>query len=383
VPSKTARTATNQPTRILACENLRYFAQSSFRETVGGALLPVGAKAEFSKALDSLLRNELGLGTEVKLTDTVSAAQQLDYDAFGVALTKEASQYATSAPALWPAVANLVSSRGISRGSFPLPKSLFRFFPVPTATDPKVPILDDGKSARATLYGAQRLETKFLAAKLSIQYDGMVVQVDSTGAAVTPDRRGAIFTFPSMKAFREKIVAPAGLGPAKSASLTIDYEPTLQRWSTAADQITWRWEQQGCPIILTKEEEKPKPVPEFELRSTADFVRVRKDGTGELALEIKKTGKVPRKVFFRLSGAMLASVVPDAPFEGAYRAGETDKMYVLSLKNLIAGRTVTVSSWRMEGDDSVNAPEVTLFVVPEPDTRIAGPRPGESRPTMP
>lgn len=227
------------------------------------------------------------------------------------------------------------------------------------------------------------METKFLSAKLSLQIDGTAVQVDSTGAVVTPDRRGATFTFPSMKAFLEKIVAPAGVVPPKSASLTVDYEPTLQRWSTEADQITWRWEQQGCPIILTKEEEKPKPVPEFEIRSTADFIRARKDGTGELALEIKKTGKVPRKVFFRVSGGMLAGVAPDAPFEGAYRAGETDKAYVLSLKNLIAGRTVTVSSWRMEGDAPVNAPEVSLFVVPEPDAPADARGAQGSRPTTP
>lgn len=99
VPSKTAQTAGKRPTRILACESLRYFAQSSFRETVGGALLPVGARTEFAKSLDSLLRNELGLGEEV-LTETVAAAQQLDYDAFDAALKKEASQHATSAPAL-------------------------------------------------------------------------------------------------------------------------------------------------------------------------------------------------------------------------------------------------------------------------------------------
>lgn len=385
VPSKTVKIPTNRPVRVLACESLRYFAQASFRETEGGALLPVGAKADLTQSLDSLLRNELDLNETVNLDDAVQAARQLNYKKFSEALLKLTPSSQTAVvPAVWPTVANLMSSRGISRGSFPLPKSVFRFFAVPDVKDPKVPILGDGKTARITLYGnAQRLDAKFLSGKLSIDYNGTPIHLDSSEAKVTADRRGATVTFPSVKAFLDKIVATTPAALPKSATITLDYEPTLQRWSTEDDQITWNWKQDGCPIILTKEEEKAKSAPEFELRSTADFIRARKDGTGELALEIKKTGKVAHKVYFRVSGGMLASVIPDAPFAGAYRAGVADNAYVLSLKSLIPGRTVIVSSWRMDGDTVVNAPDVSLFVVPEPETSAAGRPPQEGRPTTP
>lgn len=361
VPSKSADSSlsSNLKQLVLACENIRFYAQSQFRSAKTGKPLPSMSSTALSQSLGDVIQQELcPAGATPAREEMVAAAKATSYASFAEKVKSAGCQEA-NAPALWPRIVNLVNASGHSRGSVPLTKSVFYFF-TGSADDPKVPILDDGKSARITLAGGERLDSKGLSAHLAMMHNGKMIRLQSTSATVTPDRRGAAIVFPSVKAFFGDM-APGTPVPS-TAKIQIDYSPPFLRWAQNSDVIR-RWKQEDCPILVAKE--KPKAKSGFDLRATAGFIRVRRDGTGELAIEIKKTDKNPQKVLLQVSGAILGGVTPEIPFLGAYRVADTDRTYVLSLRNLVGGTTVTVRSWRMEGEEEVPAPDVSLFVMPE------------------
>jgi hypothetical protein len=360
---------------ILACDHVRFFAQASFREAGKGAVLPLAPRQALVTILETRLREEIAEAKDKNVSDAAMAAQRVDYKQFKSELGKLSAAASSRASALWPAMVSLVNSRGTSRGLVPLPQNIFHFFNLPAAGEGKAPILDDGKAAQVSLYGAERLTKNGLHGRLVFEYEETMIAMNSIDVAITPDGRGATITFPSVEAFLDRIKpAAAATGQTnlksppvpKTASLSLIYSPTSQRWSDGKKTV-YSWKQDASPILLVKKPDPPKLDPGFALQAMAEFVSARRDGTGELAIDIRKQGVSPRTVLFRVSGAIVAKTEPDTSYTGGNGSATTDRAYVLFLKNLTGSHSITIHSWRLEGDTPVYGGDVVVPVVPGPD----------------
>jgi hypothetical protein len=360
---------------LLPCTLVSFRAQSKFRDAESGSLLPSRDKESLSSEL-----RDMGLDGN----DFLTALLQDDYDLFAYVYRKREKEKTaedvirrneerneaphievvkeTGIPPLgdspeyyWTSAVAARSRRGFAGGQFEVPRSIVRFF---GNENKNVAIYDDGKMAYIQLAGGVGLTSKGISGQLTAKGKDKTWTVYSTNAIAINDGTGARIEFPSIQQATKSIGMEL---KDLDLNVSVSYSPPTQRWAPVSNTYL-AWEQDQSPIVTID----PKVTPAaFSLIPSSSHIRANADGVGQIKLEVRATDKktpVP-EIRLAVDGGVVTNINPPEKADtGADIVLLTNKIYTVTIGNLLPGNSLKFKAWRMDGESKIEIPAIPVAV---------------------
>lgn len=364
---------------ILPCPNVTFTSSTRVRDAQRGTLLPPRpmfvVEPEFA-----LLAANWGLRYEPKLApqyyELMHLAQAGDLAGFKTKLgaipaALAGRSWATVADgptSIWNEFLALSALTGQSGGTFSVPLNDVRFFD----TRIKSTVVDDGKTSEVLLNGGANILADRISAVLRVDRDdgSQPLFVNNTAAVVGLDGRTATLTFPSLHVLLKK------KDPLR-VFISVRYERGVREWQSfakyerewyptheeTADDVQHFRQSVGdhdledpIPYAFIGDDEKKDDEIDagYTLAIPSRSIRASRNGVGTLSIELRSKDKDKlQEVHVTVAGGFISAVDPPTPLTGAELIVQSDRVYVLTLRNLVSGTKLSVHTFRFEGKKKV------------------------------
>lgn len=236
---------------------------------------------------------------------------------------------------LWHDLVALDDKSGRSYGTFELPEPASQFF-----ASQDVTLYDDDKITTVVLNNARNLGADGLHARIHAATATSEVILDETNVTISPDRRRATFTFPSLQ---------ARLGKKETEPFTrLEFEATKQESGVRGENSELRRIARDSDPSYRFIKAAPREVA-LTMSVPSKNILIAK-GAGELAVGFTSDdpGAAP-PVLLEIEGGTVSTVSPAAPFAGGALQLNGHGTYVIALKNLFIDTKVKIKAKRANG----------------------------------